>query len=72
MLEMYEKYLLQTSQFRRTLGVHMISRKLETALPLPGETIEIADIHTFKAGLASTAGAVPVVPHTSSIPGSRM
>lgn len=72
MLEMYEKYLLQTGPFRRTLAVHMVSRKLEEALPLPGEVIEIDDIHAFKARLDLTPGAVPVAPHTPSIPDSRM
>jgi hypothetical protein len=71
-LEMYENYMLQTAPFRRTLAVHVISRKLEIMLPLPGETIEIVDVHTFKAGLDSTAGAAPVVPHVLSIPESRM
>jgi hypothetical protein len=72
MLEMYEKYLLRKGSFRRTLAVHMTSRKLEVALPLPGETIEIVDIHAFKAGLDSTPGATPVAPHASGIPDSRM
>jgi insulysin len=72
MLEMYETYLLQSGPLRRTRAVHMISRKLEAALPLPGKVTEIIDIHGFKAGLDSTPGAAPVAPHTPSIPGSRM
>jgi len=71
-VEMYENYLLQTGPFRRTLAVHMISRKLEVALPLPEGTIEIVDVHAFKEGLDSTPGATPVAPHVLSIPDSRM
>lgn len=71
-LEMSQKYLLQTGSFRRTLSVHMISRKLEVALPLPRETIEIVDAFTFKMSLDSTPGAAPVVSHTSTILDSRM
>lgn len=69
---MYERYLLQKGPCRRTLAVHMISRKLEVELPLPKETMEIVDIHVFKAGLDWTPGAAPVVPFTPHIPGSRM
>jgi len=50
----------------------MISRKLEVALPLPEETVEIVDIHAFKAGLNWTPGAAPVTPLTLHIPDSRM
>lgn len=71
-LNVYEKFLLQKGPFRRSLAVHMISRKLEVVLPLPGETIEIVDIPSFKAGMDSTPGAVPVTPYTSSIPDSRI
>jgi hypothetical protein len=72
MLEIYEKYLLRKGPSRRTLAVHMISRRLEVVLPLPEETIEIVDINAFKAGLDSTPGAAPVTPHTPNIPSSRM
>lgn len=72
MLEMYETYLLQMGPFRRTLAVHMISRKLEAALPLPGKMVEIVDVHGFKAGLDSTLGAVLVASHAPNIPDSRM
>ena len=72
MIEVYEKYLLRGSPSRRTLAVHMISRRLEVALPLPEETMEIVDIHAFKAGLDWTPGAAPVVPHMRNIPDSRM
>lgn len=72
MLGVYKKYLSQTGPFRRTLAVHMISRRLEAVLPLPEGTIEIVDVHTFKAGLDSTPGAAPVVPHVSGVPDSRM
>jgi len=71
-LEMYEKYLLPKGLSRRTLAVHMISRRLEAPLPLPGETIEIVDIPAFKMSLDSTPGATPVGLHETSIPGSRM
>jgi len=69
MTGIYEKYLLQKDSCRRTLAVHMISRRLEATLPLSKETIEITDISNFKAGLDSTLGAEPVAPH---IPESRM
>jgi len=72
MVEIYERYLLQEGPSRRTLAVHMISRRLEVALPLPDETIEIVDTRAFKAGLDSTPGAAPVAPHTPNIPDSRM
>ena len=72
MIQIYEGYLLQTGPYRRTLAVHMISQKLEVALPLPKETIEIVDIHAFKAGLDWTPGAAPVAPLTPHIPDSRM
>lgn len=69
MTGIYEKYLLQKGSCRRTLAVHMISRRLETVLPLPKETMEIIDVCSFKAGLDSTPGAEPI---TSHIPESRM
>jgi insulysin len=61
MLEVYEGYLIRTGFFRRTLAVHMVSRKLEAALPLPREITEIVDMRAFKAGLDSTPGAEPIV-----------
>jgi len=72
MLDVYKRYLLQNSPSRRTLAVHTISRRLEVVLPLPEETVEIVDIHAFKAGLDSTSGAAPVAPHTPDIPSSRI
>lgn len=72
MIDVYERYLLQEGPSRRTLAVHMISRRLEVALPLPEETIEIVDIHAFKAGLDSTPGAAPVARHAPNIPNSRV
>jgi len=72
MIQVYERYLLQGGLLRRTLAVHMISRKLEVALPLPEETVEVVDIHAFKAGLDWTPGAVPVASLTPHIPDSRM
>lgn len=69
MTGIYEKYLLQKNSCRRTLAVHMISRRLESVLPLPKETIEIIDVCNFKAGLDPTPGAEPVASH---IPESRL
>jgi insulysin len=66
-LDMYETYLLKGGPFRRSLAVHMISRRLGVALPLPGDITEIVDIHAFKAGLDQTTGAVPVVSCRPSI-----
>jgi hypothetical protein len=71
MIQVYQRYLLK-GPYRRTLAVHMISRKLEVVLPLPKETIEIVDIYAFKADLDRTPGAVPVAPLTLDIPDSRM
>ena len=72
MLEIYERYLLKEGASRRSLAVHMISRRLEEGLPMSEETVEIVDVHAFKARLDSTPGAVPVAPHAPDIPGSRM
>lgn len=72
MLDVYKRYLLQKGLSRRTLAVHTISRRLEVALPLPEETIEIVDICAFKEGLDSTAGAEPVEPHTPGVPSSHI
>lgn len=72
MIEVYERYLLQKGPYRRTVAVHMISQRLEIAHPLPKETLEIVDIHAFKASLDWTPGAAPVVPHAPYTPDSRM
>ena len=72
MTGIYEKYLLQRDSCRRTLAIHMISRRLEAVLPLPKETMEVIDICSFKAGLDATPGAKPVTSYMPHIPESRM
>ena len=52
--------------------MHMISRRLEVALPLPEQTVEIVDIRVFKAGLDWTPGAAPVASYMLNIPSSRV
>ena len=71
-VDIYERYLLQRGPSRRTLVVHMISRRLEVALPLPEQTVEIVDIRAFKAGLDWTPGAALVASYMLNIPSSRV